>query len=186
MTTPEDPFAPPTMPASPSGPAAAPRYGEPGYGQPSGEQPGYGQPGYGQPGYGQPGYGQPGYGQPGYGQPPARPAWDQPGYGQPPSAYGPPPAGWNIAMRAAPTEGLAIAALVCAIASFVLFPFVPAVIALVLAGRASRSIDASGGQRGGAGLITAARVLSWINLALCAVGVLGLLALVSVGTAGVG
>ena len=166
MTTPEDPFAPPTMPASPSGPAAAPRYGEPGYGQPSGEQPGYGQPPYGQPTYG--------------------PAWDQPGYGQPPSAYGPPPAGWTTAMRAAPTEGLAIAALVCAIASFVLFPFVPAVIALVLAGRASRSIDASGGQRGGAGLITAARVLSWINLALCTVGVLGIVSLLAVGTADVG
>ena len=171
MTTPEDPFAPPTMPASPSGPPAAPRYGEPGYGGPA---------------YGQPTYGQPPYGQPGYGQPPAQPTWDQPGYGQPPSAYGPPSAGWNTAMRAAPTEGLAIAALVCAIASFVLFPLVPGVIALVLAGRASRSIDSSGGQRGGAGLITAARVLSWINLALCAVGVLVLLALVPVGTAGVG
>ena len=89
-------------------------------------------------------------------------------------------------MPAAPTEGLAIAALVCAIASFVLFPLVPAVIALVLAGRASRSIDASGGQRGGAGLVTAARVLSWINLALWGVGVLGILALVVVGTPRVG
>jgi hypothetical protein len=75
---------------------------------------------------------------------------------------------------------------VCAIGAFVLFPVVPAVVALVLAGRAHRSIAASAGRTGGAGLVTAARVLAWINLALFGVVVVvGLLALVLFSTAGV-
>jgi hypothetical protein len=111
---------------------------------PYGEQPGYGPP----PGYGQPpGYGPPpGYGQPGYGPPPGYPG------------YGPPP-----------NEGNAIAALVLSIASFVICPVIPAVIALVLSGVAKRNIIASGGTKAGLGLVTAARVISWVNIGLVTV-----------------
>ena len=47
-------------------------------------------------------------------------------------------------------------------------PVVPAIIALVLAGNAQRNIDASGGALDGEGLVKAARVISWVHLALAA------------------
>lgn len=121
-----------------------------------GPQPGTG---YGQappPGYGAPaGYGQPaGYGAPaGYGQPTG---WGGPGAG------GPPPQ----------TEGKAIAALVLAISSFFILPFVAAIIALFLAPAARRDIVASGGQLGGEGLVTAAKVIAWINIGMCVLAAL--------------
>ena len=133
MTTPDDPYARPDPAAAPAPaptppvqtppaqtppgatPPAEPGYGAPtypgrGYGQPAPGQPGFAQPGYGepavgQPGYGQPTYGQPTYGQPGYGQPP----YGQPPYGQP--GYGP----YGYPSTKPGTNGLAIAALVCAI-----------------------------------------------------------------------
>ena len=61
------------------------------------------------------------------------------------------------------TDPTAVWALVCAIGSWLL-PVVLAVVALVLASTADRSIAASGGQRTGSGLVTASRVLAWVNL----------------------
>ena len=55
-------------------------------------------------------------------------------------------------------------ALVCAIGSWVLLPVVLAVVALALASTADRSIAESQGWRTGSGLVTAARVLAWVNL----------------------
>ena len=111
-------------------------------------QPPYGPP----PEYGQPGYGQPGYGQ-AYGP--------QPGYGQPM------PAGYGYPGYAPPsTEGNAIAALILAIASFVICPVIPAIIALVLAGSAKRNILASGGAKQGLGMVTGARIVAWANIVL--------------------
>jgi hypothetical protein len=108
---------------------------------------------------------------PGYGPPP-------PGYGPPPPGWGPPPAQYGYGTPygyggyAAPTtDGKAIGALVSAIASFVICPFVPAVVALVLAGQAMRSIRESGGRLTGESLVTAARIIAWIHLALCLLGV---------------
>jgi hypothetical protein len=66
------------------------------------------------------------------------------------------------------TDGNAIAALVLAILSYVVFPVVPAIVALFLAGRAKRSIEASCGRRSGVGLVRAARVISWIEIGLVA------------------
>lgn len=89
------------------------------------------------------------------------------GYGPPPGPGAVPPmpyGGWAPAQQ---TDGTAIAALVVAICSFVVFPFIPAVIALVLASSARRDIDASGGRLGGEGLVTAARIVAWINIGLC-------------------
>jgi hypothetical protein len=62
------------------------------------------------------------------------------------------------------TEPLAIVALICAIGSWVLVPVILAIVALVLAQQADRSIAASNGWREGKGMVTAARVLAWIHL----------------------
>jgi hypothetical protein len=76
------------------------------------------------------------------------------------------------------TETKSVVALICAVASFVAFPLVPAIAALVLARSAQRDIDASGGRLSGHGLNTAARVIAWVNIALCAVVVLVVVAIV--------
>jgi hypothetical protein len=151
---------PPPMPLPPMPPEGQSPLGpQPGYfQQASGQQPGYGPP----PGYGQPGDGPPpGYGQqPGYGPPPGY--GQQPGYGYPP--YGVPT-----------TEGNALAALLLAIASFLICPVIPAIIALVLANTAKRNIEASGGTKTGEGMVTAARVIAWIHLGLAVLGTAALL-----------
>ena len=120
--------------------------------QPPGQPPGQWGPPPGQPGYGPP-QGQPPYGQPGYGQP---------GYGQPPYGY----------PYARQTEGTAVAALVLSIAAFVICPVIPAIVALVLASNAKQKIAASGGMKEGAGLVTAAQIISWIHLGLVALLIL--------------
>lgn len=125
------------QPAPPGQPAGGP-----------GEQPATGQPGgYGPP----PAYGQPSaYGQqPPYGQPP--PYGGQPGYG--PVGYPP-----------RETEGNAVIALVLSILAWAVCPVVLAVVALVVAGNADRSIAASGGAKEGAGMVKAARIVSWVNI----------------------
>jgi hypothetical protein len=128
----------------------------------------------GQPPPGQPppyqSYGQPGYGQPGYGQPPYQP------YGQPaPGGYG----GYPYARQ---TDGTAIAALVLAIASFVVCPVIPAIIALVLCATATRNIQQSGGAKDGEGLVKAAQIIAWLNIAFAAVGIVLLIIFVSVAS----
>ena len=74
------------------------------------------------------------------------------------------------------TEGTAIAALVCAILSWVAVPIILAVVALVLAKIAQDKIDDSRGTLGGDGVVTAARVIAWLNLALAALLLLLLIA----------
>jgi hypothetical protein len=118
------------------------------------------------PGYGQPPYGQP----PGYGQAPP--------YGQPP-AYGAPVPGYY----APQTEGMAIGALVSSILSWVFCPVIPAIVALILAANAKRKIDASGGALTGEGLVTAARIISWINIGLACLGLVIFIIAVAVGLA---
>ncbi len=65
------------------------------------------------------------------------------------------------------TSTKAVVALVLAIASFVVCPLIPAIVALVLAPQARDEIAASGGRVGGEGLVTGARVVAWINVGLC-------------------
>lgn len=91
----------------------------------------------------------------------------QPGYGQYPG-YQPQPM-----VR---TSNSAVWALVLAIGSFIICPLIPAVIALVLAGSAKREISQSNGWVSGEGLVTAAKVLSWINIALSVLAIVGLIA----------
>ncbi len=66
--------------------------------------------------------------------------------------------------RTPETDGTAIGALAAAIASWVFCPLIPAVVALVLAGTAERNIAESRGWKTGTGLVTAARIVAWINI----------------------
>lgn len=164
-----DPTQPPTPPPSPEQPAAPtpppsaaddvtqqvptqqtpqppPTQQMPEWGS---QQQGSAQQDYGY-GYGTPSYGQGGYNTPAYsGGYPA-----QPGYG-----YAPPQ-----------TEPVAVWGLVTAILAWVAcpIPFVPAIVALVLAGNAQRNIDASGGTKEGRGINTATKILAWINIGMWA------------------
>ena len=102
--------------------------------------------------------------QPSYGTPPPPP----PGYGQQPygaQPYGQQPYGYG-GYAAPETESMAVVALVLAIASFVVCPIIPAIVALVLANNADTAIQASGGRKTGEGLTKAARIIAWINLGI--------------------
>ena len=83
---------------------------------------------------------------------------------------------------AIPTSGTAIAALVLAIASFVVFPVVPALVALFVSSRAKREIRRSGGVLPGETLAQAATIVAAVNLWLVAFSLL-LAAVVLVGPA---
>jgi len=107
-----------------------------------------------------------------YGAPPQGGAPQQYGavpYGQ---QYGQPAPYGQYGLPVQQTESRAIIALVLAILSFVVFPVIPAVVALVLARGAQEEIDLSAGRLTGSGLVTAARVLSWINLGLAGAALL--------------
>jgi hypothetical protein len=84
------------------------------------------------------------------------------------------------------TSGKATAALILAIASFVICPIVPAIIALALVRQARQEIAFSNGALDGESLVTAAKIVAIVNLALFGVGVvvaaLALLAIAFVGT----
>ena len=64
------------------------------------------------------------------------------------------------------TSSTAIVALVLAISSFVVCPVVAPIVALVLASTANREIAESGGWITGEGLVSAAKIIAWINLAI--------------------
>ena len=105
--------------------------------------------------------------------PEQHPAYTPPASYPPPGAY--PPGGYAPYGYApygyAPvpqTSGKATAALITSIASFVICPVVPAIVALVLAAQAKTEIEESEGQQTGAGLVTASRIVSIANLALSA------------------
>ncbi len=69
--------------------------------------------------------------------------------------------------------------------SWAVCPIIPAIVALVLASMASKEISASGGKIQGTGLVTAARIVSWVNIGVWAAAiVVGLFFLVLVGVAG--
>ena len=105
-------------------------------------------------------------------QPPPPPYGQPPNYGQPPPLYapqfGPAPQGqpqYGVPVYAPPrNSGTAIAALVVAILSFTTCPLIGGIIALILANNAKREILLSGGSVTGESMVTAARVLSWINI----------------------
>ena len=71
------------------------------------------------------------------------------------------------------TAGKATAALVFAILAWFVCPVIPAIVALVLASQADGEIRASGGALTGESLLTAARIIAWINIALLGFVIVG-------------
>lgn len=111
--------------------------------------------------------------------PPTTPQWpstpgvEVPGGATPP----PPPAPQPPAYGPTPqNSSSAIVALVLSIASWVVCPVIPAIVALVFASKADREIAVSNGWVTGAGMVTASKIVAWINIglyaALAAIGVL--------------
>ena len=78
----------------------------------------------------------------------------------------PPPPGYGPYGPVARTDGGSIAALILAIASYVVCPVVPAVVALFVAAAARRNIAAAGGATQGQNLCLIATILSWVNIGL--------------------
>lgn len=78
----------------------------------------------------------------------------------------PPTPGYGYGYPQPQTSSDAIVALVLAIASWVLCPFVLAIAALVFASTASRAIAGSNGWLAGEGMVTAARIIAWLNIGL--------------------
>jgi Domain of unknown function (DUF4190) len=122
------------------------------------------------------------------GPPPPPPSQNYPpppqqGYGPPPQqGYGQPPP-YGQGQRPPQTEGTAITALVLSIASFVICPVIPAIVALFLVGSAKRKIETSGGALTGEGLVTAAKIVSWVNLGLWGAGIVLFGILIAIGVA---
>lgn len=147
------PEPPPSETAPTPGPGFVPGSGSTSpWGLPSGSAP--------PPGSGPPPAWAPPPAPPQQGGPIGPPAWAPPYQlapvaGYPPGGYVPPH-----------TEGRVYAALVCGILAFVVCPGILAVVAIALAYPAGDAISRAGGRLSGSGMVTAAKVLGWINLSL--------------------
>ena len=87
-------------------------------------------------------------------------------------------------VTAGPTSSNAIVALILAISSWAVCPVVAAIVALVFASMAGKEIQASEGRIAGRGLVTAARIVAWINIGVTAATlVIGLLVVVIIAIA---
>lgn len=84
----------------------------------------------------------------------------------PAPAYQPPAA--PVYAPAPPTSSNAIIAFVLSIVSWAICPIIPAIVALVLASSAQKEIAAGQGRVQGQGLVTASKIISWINIGLWA------------------
>lgn len=155
----DDPFAPrPEQPAGAATPVPPPGPEQPAggyapqqpYGQP--QAPGYGAP---PPPYGQPAAAPP---YPGAGQYPPAPAYG--GYPAPPYASYPTPY---------PKNHFGVISLVLAIASFFTLGFLVAIPAVILGNMGRRAADE--GQANNRSLSTAGIIVGWVNIALCALGI---------------
>ncbi len=83
----------------------------------------------------------------------------------------PPPAYGNPQQPRPQSSSDAVVALVLAILSWVVCPVVMAIVALVFASKAKKVVEASNGWVEGSGMITAAKIIAWLNIIG---GVLGL------------
>ncbi len=107
-------------------------------------------------------------------------------YPPPAAAYPPPstPPGYASAPAQFPkTSNNAVVALVLAIGSFLICPVILSVAALIVANSAKREIQASQGWVTGDGMVTAAKVISWINIALTIVVVVVVIIVAALGLA---
>jgi hypothetical protein len=91
-----------------------------------------------------------------------QPLAQPPGYQQPGAPYYPP---------AIPNSNLAIISLVSGIITWVLFPVIAAIVAVITGHMARREIRDSGGRLSGEGLATIGLVLGYAQLALTVLGI---------------
>lgn len=85
----------------------------------------------------------------------------------------PPPApGYGGYPPARQTSSDAIVALVLSLLSWAICPVVLAIVALVFAGKAKTAIEASNGWLDGAGMVTAAKIIAWINIGVYIIGLI--------------
>ena len=77
-----------------------------------------------------------------------------------------PPPGYPQYRNQAPTDGLAVAALVAGIAGFFICPLVAGILAIIFGYMARRNIAESGGALGGDSFATAGIILGFIQLAV--------------------
>lgn len=95
----------------------------------------------------------------------ATPMWPSP---VPAELASPAPLSSAAALPVAPagvqTSSSAIVALVLSVASWAVCPIVLAIIALVFASKADKEIARSGGALEGGGMITAAKIVAWVNI----------------------
>jgi hypothetical protein len=75
-----------------------------------------------------------------------------------------------------------VIALILSIASFVVCPVIPAVVALVLASNARKKIAMAGGALTGGNLVTAATVVSWINIGVFALVIVAIVLIAIFGS----
>lgn len=108
----------------------------------------------------------------GYQPPPAYPVPTEPAAtwpaAYPAAAYPEPMAPPAAPVAMGQTSSNAIVALILAVVSWAVCPIIPAIVALVLAASAAKEIAASGGRIQGQGLVTAARIVSWVNIGIWA------------------
>lgn len=156
---PPEPTPPPSWPAPRPGPPAPPPDDNPAWPGRSSEPAPPLPPPPGQPPYGQPPYGQAPYVGPPYGQ--------QQGWGAPSQGWGQGPV-WAPAKN----DGMAIGALVCAIAGLLLCGIVVEPVAIVLGVISRRRIRESNGTLKGDGLAIAAIVLGIVGTVLAIVGLI--------------
>jgi hypothetical protein len=126
--------------------------------------------------------------QTGWQQPPIAPPPPPP---QPPYSWGPPPAWgytpppyYGYAPPQPQTEGMAIVVLVLAVASFFMFGVgvVMAIVALCLCPSARRKIEDSNGTLTGEGMVTAARIIPWVNVGLVALMAVAFIVIIILAT----
>lgn len=163
------PYPPPAYPTGQSPapqPPAGPAYpGQVYPGQASPGQPATGQayPGQAYPGQAYPGQSYPG--QPAAGQP--YPGQAYPGQSYPGQAYpGYPQGAYGYTPPSPPVSTNAVVGLVLAIVSWLVCPVIPAIVALVLAGKAEREINAAPDRVSGRSLLLPIRIISWLNIGL--------------------
>jgi hypothetical protein len=77
------------------------------------------------------------------------------------------------------TDSTAIVCLVLSIVSFFFCQVILAIVALALIPSSRRAIEASGGTIEGAGLLKAAKIVSWINISLGAVAIVAFVILIA-------
>lgn len=109
--------------------------------------------------------------------PPSQPPQQPPGPPQQP--YG----GYPAPMPMPQTSNDAVIALVLSLLSWAVCPVVLAIVALVFASGAKKKIEASNGWVTGEGLVTAAKIIAWINIAVWVLGGIFFLIVMVIGIA---